>query len=104
MQESVHRYLCPRCHSVIFGDNPTRLAANANTHAQVQHPADFSSWTPSGITKSAHYVSPPGQPRPQYLLPHGTTSKSEWGDARNAPYITDEDRDILLNECGGVIW
>ena len=92
MQESVHRYLCPRCHSVIFGDNPTRLAANANTHAQVQHPADFSSWTPSGITKSAHYVSPPGQPRPQYLLPHGCSQNTSEQVDR---YITTEDRKFL---------
>jgi hypothetical protein len=95
----IHKYYCLSCKIHLFGESALRLALNTNAHNAVHHPLDAANWTGAGIIRSAHY-SGPALPdlgdswsnsqaitpvvRPEYTVPHGTTSK-----------LTDADRAFL---------
>lgn len=100
MAEVVHKYYCLHCKRFVFGETAAGLAFNVNSHNSVLHPTDCCNWTAEGITHSTRYSGVDG-PLPQYLQPHGTTSKNEWGDAK-PPDITERDK-IMLSK-GGVKW
>lgn len=95
MAESIHKYYCGYCRQFVFAATLFGLAYAVNKHNTLMHPMDYAGWTPSGIEASSQYSSIAGA-LPQYVRPYGTTtSKSEWGDAQNAPVITDYDRNLL---------
>jgi hypothetical protein len=92
--QSSHKYYCIRCDRFLYEQTPALLAITVNLHAAAYHPTDCSSWTAEGITLSAHYTNSSG-PLPQYLEPHGTTSKREIK-------ITKEDEAML--QRAGIKW
>jgi hypothetical protein len=92
--QRAHKYYCPRCDRYLYGESPTHLAIAVNYHATAYHPQDCSTWTSSGIVLSKQYEAAAG-PLPQYLEPHGTTSKK-------VPVLTDEDKAMLKRAC--VAW
>ena len=98
MSGVVHRFYCNRCDRFMYGENLAELAKATNYHAISFHPADFSSWTPDGITLSVNYGAPPSQALPRYTQPFGTTSRR----GTVALNITDEDRAMLA--AGRVKW
>jgi len=77
MADLIHKYYCTRCERFVYGENLGILANAVNYHATAFH-----------ITSSTQDSGTPG-PLPQYLAPHGTTSK-------RVPQITDEDRAMLM--------
>lgn len=101
MPESAHKYYCIYCHQFLLGDTAITLAVNVNNHNAFLHPLDCSTWSSTGIVRSAQYVGAEG-PIPEYLKPSGATPESEWGDAKNPPKITEKDRTLLA--AGGVRW
>jgi len=98
MPNGSHNYHCVYCRRFILGETAQALAENVNVHNATSHPADFASWTASEIVCSCNY-SGTGTPLPQYTAPYGTTSKSEWGNAKKPPEITDEDH-VMLTQAG----
>lgn len=92
--QRAHKYYCARCDRYLFGESRAHLATAVNYHAMTTHPSDFANWTPDTIITSCNYEGVSG-PLPQYLTPHGTTSKA-------IPSITDEDRAML--KAGNVSW
>ena len=94
MADLIHKYYCTRCDRFVYGENLVVLANAVNYHATAFHPSDFANWTADGIVSSSQYSGSAG-PLPQYLVPHGTTSKRE-------PVITEADRVILAR--GRVKW
>jgi hypothetical protein len=94
MSSSAHKYFCVRCQLYIYGETLASLAKQVNLHASVFHPQDFSHWDEKGIVLSEQYTCT-AAPLPQYLVPHGTTSK-------RISEITDEDRAML--KAGHVAW
>lgn len=106
-----HSYYCTHCRLYIYEGTPKRLAERVNNHNNLQHPFDWSNWTEGGIVLSAQYRhigahehAPEAARRvlSQYTEPFGTTSRREWGDAKNVPTITDADRRLLAQ--GLVKW
>jgi hypothetical protein len=87
MANLIHKYYCTRCERFVYGENLGILANAVNYHATAFHPSDFANWTADNIVSSTCYSGVEG-PLPQYLVPHGTTSK-------RVPEITDEDRAML---------
>ena len=102
--ETFHMYYCSYCQRSLFGETLGLLAKNVNNHNTIFHPADFTDWGADTISLSAHYVHASDSSRktlPQYTVPFGATTKSEWGDAK-APTITEDDRALLAKN--GVKW
>jgi hypothetical protein len=102
MAEVTHKYYCSHCRQYVFGSTPALLAREVNTHNTAIHPADYADWSAEGIMRSSWYSGPPVGPLVQYTNPFGTTSRREWGDAKSAPNITDQDRAMLAQ--GLVKW
>lgn len=104
----IHKFYCTPCRVYIFGETALRLALNFNSHNAVHHPLDGANWTGPAIVRSMYYLGP-GLPNlspetnqhtlPEYTVPHGTSSKLTWGDAKNPPNITDADRKWLKDEA-----
>ena len=94
MADLIHKYYCTRCERFIYGENLVVLANAVNYHATAFHPSDFANWQAENITRSSQYTGT-AAPLPQYLVPHGTTSKRE-------PIITEADRAMLAE--GHVKW
>lgn len=104
MSEEVHKYFCEDCTIYIFGATEARLAVNLNAHNQIHHPTYSDMWTAVSIVRSRHYFKtqfdvPETKALPEYTIPH---AMKEWGNAKAAPIITDEDRKMLA--AGKVKW
>ena len=85
--QKAHKYYCHHCSRFLYGETLIFLVSAVNYHATAYHPSDFSKWTPAELAKSRHYAAA-SAPLPQYLLPHGTTSKRE-------PELSNFDREML---------
>jgi len=92
-----HKYYCSECREYVFAVTPTLLATRLNYHNAVKHPLDFANWTAATVILSAQYSDSVDAP-PAYL----TKNSELWGNAKNPPTITDEDRVFLAG--GGVAW
>ena len=98
MLEEVHKYYCEDCRIFLFAASPARLAVNLNGHNQTHHPTYSDLWTAISIVRSSHYTQTEfaGQPavksRPAQTIPPGSC---EWGNAKSAPEITEQDREWL---------
>lgn len=103
--DEVHKYYCEDCRVFLFGASPARLAIILNDHNKNHHPSYSDMWTGVNIVRSKHYTCPLSEPEPvshalvEYTIPSGMR---EWGTAKNAPVITQQDRDFLAE--GRVKW
>jgi hypothetical protein len=98
----VHRFYCNRCDRFMYGEDLVELAKAVNYHATAFHPADFANWSATNITASVNYGAPPNQlpakTLPQYIEPHGTTTKKD----SVLPELTFDDKAMLA--AGHVRW
>lgn len=74
-----------------------RLTKNVNDHMLKNHPLLFAGYTEGSLVRSARYKPPEDRShiRPEYTQPRALSAMSEWGDAKKAPDITEEDRKML---------
>jgi hypothetical protein len=106
MEKGRHNYYCVYCKRFLVGDTAEVLCASVNSHNSMSHPADFAAWRPDDIINSCNY-SGPGAALPQFIIPHGTTSRSPVqfivdDNSKPLPDITEADR--LMLAAGFVKW
>lgn len=106
MSEGTHKFYCIFCREFMFSESESLLAARVNQHNDTRHPSNYSSWSAKTIVASTQYTSPGGtvlQPAKEPVICTSLVGPvGNWGDAKNAPTITADDREFL--EKGRIKW
>jgi hypothetical protein len=104
MHEEPLSFYCVRCGTTCSAYSPEFLCAEVNQHYEYYH-KEATNWNPTSIRFSLYYSGPDKvsagernralhpETRSEYIQRY--VNREEWGDAKSAPVLTEEDKKWL---------